>query len=258
MKTKLLLFFSLCLAINANSQCPGVPPPPPGLNYIYALDMENDGFATFDLQQYIDDWDRPLMEYNFNVSSSGYNFIPKNTNNEPIALMYTNVIQNESIYMDHQYSGSGPMFEPQPPCYWPIDVWMNYGLRLIPVPFDGDFDNDGILNQDEDTNFNRNLMDDDDDHDGIINLKDTVNNLGLQDHTNISLSVYPNPVTNGIATFESNAVITSVTIYDLSGKQLSETKTASNTLRVDSLAAGIYFLKFESENGSVYKKIVIN
>ena len=257
MKTKLLILFGLGLFLQANAQCGG-PPPPPGLNYLYGLDMDNDGFAIFDLQYYIDSWDRPNMESTFNVSASGYNFIPRNANLEAIPLLYTNVIQNESVYMDHQYSGSGPVFEPQPPCYWPIEVYFNYGLRLITVPFDGDFDNDGILNQDEDTNFNRNLMDDDDDHDGIINLKDNVNNLGLQENAGISLTVYPNPVTNGVVTFDSNVSISTVTIYDLSGKQLSETEINTNALRVDTLASGIYFFKFQSGNGSVYKKIAVN
>jgi hypothetical protein len=257
MKIKLLLFFSLCLAINVNAQCGGTPPPP-GYNPVYGLDTDNDGFALFDIQYYVDYIDRPEMESYFGVSSSGYDAtFYADMADQP--FLYTNTSQNQYCGLGYQYNGSGPEFSPQPPCYWPVEFYFgSRGLLLITVPFDGDFDNDGILNIDEDTNFNRNLMDDDDDHDGIINLKDAVNNLGLHDNLNLLLSVYPNPVTHGIVMFESNTTITAVSIYDLSGKQLSETKINTNSIDVDTLATGIYFLKFQSENGSVYKRIAIN
>ena len=256
MKTKLLLFFSLCCLAQANAQC--TTPPPPGYNNVYALDTDNDGYATFDIQYYIDYIDRPLQESIYGVSSSGYNFVFRDGNYNLAPLMYTSATTIDPAYptITQEYTGSGPTFDPLPPCYWPIPG--GSVLDLIVVPFDQDFDNDGILNVDEDTNHNGNLMDDDDDHDGIINFRDAVNNLGIATTTTLSLNTYPNPVTNGVVSFQSNALITDVTIYDVSGKQLSENKIQSNTIHVDTLAAGIYFLKFQSEKGPILKKIIIN
>ncbi|MCF6131944.1 T9SS type A sorting domain-containing protein [Flavobacterium wongokense] len=256
MKTKLLLFFSIGFITLANAQCGNVPPPP-GISPVFAVDMDNDGYTTFDFAYWVEHIERPRQESIYGVSSSGYDFEVKGGPNlTPLPLQYTNTVLGEECVIFFNYNGNGPQFVAQPPCFWGPTLFM--GLILVAVPYNQDFDNDGILNVDEDTNGNRNLMDDDDDHDGIINYKDASNNLGLQENTNIALSVYPNPVTNGVVSFESNTAIKTVSIYDLSGKQLSETKIDTNTIRVDNLAVGIYFLKFQSENGFVYKKIAVN
>ena len=255
MKTKLLIFFSLFCLIKTNAQCGGIPPPP-GIFNVYALDTDNDGFATFDIDYYINYIDKPFQENTFAVSSSGYDFVFQNSNHVVSPLQYTNIVLDEYCFIYHNYTGTGPTFEPQPPCYWP--VYDTSELRLIPVPYNQDLDGDGILNADEDSNHNLNLMDDDDDHDGIINLKDASNNLALQEIKKVTLSIYPNPVTNGVLTFESNVIVFAVAFYDLSGKQLSENKISSNTLRLDTIAAGIYFLRFQYEDGFVFRKVVIN
>lgn len=256
MKIKLLLLLLLGFLIQANGQCTG-PPPPPGLNDVFALDTDNDGFATFDIQYYIDHIDRPNMENSFGVSSSGYNFVFKDRNYVVSPLLFTNTIQNESCYLYHEYTGSGPLFEPLPPCFWPIEIYMVSVLRLVVVAPNLDFDNDGILNVDEDSNHNQNLMDDDEDSDGIINYKDATNNLAVNEHAAVSLAIYPNPVTNGELTFDSNATINGATIYDLSGKQLQQTKISSNTLQLGTFASGIYFVKFDSDQGPIFRKIII-
>jgi hypothetical protein len=255
MKTKLLILFLLCVTIQANAQCGG-PPPPAGLSYVYALDTDNDGYATFDMDYYIAYVERPLQESGHGVSSSGYDFIFKNMGGMLLPLQYTNTVLNESCIIEFVYTGNGPTFDPVPPCYWP--VLLASSIRLIPVPYDLDMDNDGILNEDEDSNHNLNLMDDDDDHDGEINLKDAVNNMGIHDNQNIGLTIYPNPVTNGMLTFESSIAITAVTVYDLSGKQLMDIRISSDTVRVDALATGIYLIKFQSDNDSIFRKVAIN
>lgn len=256
MKAKLLLFFSLLLGFGAYAQCGGTPPPP-GYTSVYGLDTDNDGFAVFDIQYYIDHIDRPLMESYFGASSSGYN-ATLYVNSVAQPFLFTNTSQNQTGGIDYQYTGTGPEFEPQPPCYWPVEWYFgSRGLLFIIVRFDSDEDDDGILNKDEDTNNNQNLMDDDDDHDGTINLWDTTNNLAISQNQNITLNIYPNPVTDGLLTFESNAAIERVIVFDLAGKQLAEYKPNSNTIRLDTITAGMYFAKFQSGNGSVTKKIAI-
>lgn len=256
MKTKLLLFFLILSGIEANAQCGGTPPPP-GNNAVYGLDTDNDGFAVFDIQYYIDYIERPATESYFNASSSGYD-ITFYANQTPQPLLYTNMSQNQQCGLGYQYNGSGPEFEPQPPCYWPVTFYFgSRGLLLITVSFDGDEDGDGVLNRDEDTNNNQNLMDDDDDNDGIINLKDATNNLAVIQNPDITLSIYPNPVSNGMLTFESNVGISKVIVYDLSGKILAENKTDSNIIRIDNLASGMYFFKFQSDNAMITRKVSI-
>ena len=255
MERKLLVLFLFCFGLQANSQC-GTPPPI-GLSPVYGLDTDNDGYAVFDIQYYIDYIDRPMQESIYGVSSSGYNFVFRDGNNNLAPLMYTSVTINNFPYpyISQEYTGSGPTFDPLPPCYWPIPG--SSVLSLIVVPFDQDFDNDGILNVDEDTNHNGNLMDDDDDHDGLINLRDASNTLAVSNITNVTLSIVPNPITNGILTFESSISIDTVTIYDLSGKQLYQSQNISNSVQVNTLASGIYFCKFQSGNNTLYRKIII-
>lgn len=256
MERKLLALFLFCFSLNVHSQCNGTPPPM-GLSLIYGLDTDNDGYAVFDIQYYIDHIDRPLQESIYGVSSSGYHFVFRDGNDNLAPLMYTSATSYNYPYaaVSQEYTGSGPTFDPLPPCYWPIPGASL--LAFIVVPFDQDFDNDGILNSDEDSNNNGNLMDDDDDNDGIINLRDAVNNLSSVQHGTITLNVYPNPVTNGILGFDSNMAIASVAIYDVTGKLVSENKIDGTTLNVATLSPGIYFFKFQSENGSIFKKIAI-
>jgi len=256
MKAKLLLFITVCCMKKANGQCQG-PPPPAGYINTYALDTDNDGFALFDMDYYITYIERPRLENIYGVSSLGYDFTFRTGFLGTILpLQYTNVTANYELRaIVVTYTGSGPTFDPQPPCYWPPLI--STELQLIVVPYDGDFDGDGIPNIDEDTNDNLNLMDDDDDSDGIINLKDSINNLSLEETTKVTLTLYPNPVTNGSITFESSVSVSAVSIYDLSGKQVARPTVQSNSLRIDTLANGIYFIQFKTEHGSVFKKISI-
>ncbi|WP_445454647.1 T9SS type A sorting domain-containing protein [Flavobacterium sp. 25HG05S-40] len=257
MKTKLLLACSLLYINFATAQCGGGVPPPPGLNDVYALDIDNDGYATFDIAYYIANVDRPKQEIIYGVSSSGYDFIFQDTTGTVLPLQYTNTSDLEAYYViAHVYSGSGPTFDPQPPCYWP--VYESSVLKLVPVSYNLDMDGDGILNVDEDTNRNTNLMDDDDDQDGIINLKDTQNLLAVAEVNTLTLSIYPNPVTQGSLTFASDVEITKITLFDISGKDLGALPFFANTIALDAMANGIYFLQFHSENNSTIRKIVIS
>ena len=258
MKTKLLLACSLLYINFATAQCGGNGvPPPPGLNDVYALDTDNDGYATFDIAYYITNVDRPKQEGIYGVSSAGYDFIFQNLTGTILPLQYTNTTNyQENCFIAHIYSGSGPTFDPQPPCFWP--VYDGTPLRLVTVSSTLDMDGDGILNVDEDSNRNTNLMDDDDDQDGIINLKDTQNLLAVAEVNTHNLSIYPNPVTQGNLTFDSDVEITKITLFDISGKDLGALPFFANTIALDTLASGIYFLKFHSENNSAIRKIVIS
>ena len=157
-----------------------------------------------------------------------------------------------------------------------------------------DDDADGIDNRKEDANRNGNIYDDDTDNDGLKNFEDAdddgdtiltinedYNNNGsaLDDDTNANgiadylelsvtlstidlmgtkLSIYPNPVSNILNIELDKMTSFSANIIDVNGKimfkiDINETHTA---LDISNLAAGIYFLKLNTESiNDTYKFI---
>lgn len=72
------------------------------------------------------------------------------------------------------------------------------------------------------------------------------------------LSVYPNPVKNGVFYINSDAnAVRTVTVYDVVGKQVLNTTTSNGTVNVSSLNAGIYMVKITEEGKTATKKLVI-
>lgn len=172
MRHTLLFFFALIFTYS-HSQC--TVPPPLGGNEFYMLDTDNDGFASFDIDYYINHVERPMIEQIYGVSSSGYNLVGYTDTDQLMGAVYTNIVQQQFCWIHYEYTGTGPVFPPLPPCFWQVPTLS--GMILNAVPFDGDMDNDGILNAAEDLNGNLNLMDDDGDHDGVINLLDNSNSV---------------------------------------------------------------------------------
>ena len=54
---------------------------------------------------------------------------------------------------------------------------------------------------------------------------------------------------------ENNVIVKSVQVYDVMGKQLLEVKNV-NQIDVSDFATGLLFVKIETENGYVMKKVV--
>ena len=72
------------------------------------------------------------------------------------------------------------------------------------------------------------------------------------------MEIYPNPVTNG--TLFINAKLNAeknITVYDVLGEEVLNTTTASNTVNVSKLAAGIYIVKVIENGNSATRKLVI-
>jgi hypothetical protein len=228
--------------------------PPPGMHEIYSIDLDNDGYTTFDIGYYIDHELRPTMESTHGVDSFGYNFLVY-SDNIPVSLIYNNITLYESIIVEFEYTGSGPTFEPAPPCYYPAETGAM--IVLIPVPFDGDNDGDGILNVDEDTNQNLNLMDDDDDGDGKINLIDSAS-LNTNEWAKKEVQVFPNPVINGTLHIRTSTPIESVIIYDEQGRKVIHSAAGGEQVDVSSLAPGMYFVNIILETGTFCSKILVN
>ena len=88
-------------------------------------------------------------------------------------------------------------------------------------------------------------------------MSDTLSiNLGLiETEYNTPIYLYPNPTQN-ILYIETTAPIKTITLQDLSGKQIPIAPTNNKTttqLNLSSLAKGVYILKVNE----VYKKVVV-
>jgi serine protease AprX len=78
------------------------------------------------------------------------------------------------------------------------------------------------------------------------------------DTNNLYISIYPNPAQN-ILNFNTtdNTIINSVSINDISGKEILRTNNVStNSLDVSGLQAGVYFVKFIADDKSTVKKFI--
>ena len=75
---------------------------------------------------------------------------------------------------------------------------------------------------------------------------------------NIELSIYPNPITNGIINILANENINSVEIYNLLGQVVFKQKLNINntTANIENLDSGVYTLKAFSQNGIGIKQII--
>ena len=89
-------------------------------------------------------------------------------------------------------------------------------------------------------------------------LNPTAESLSTEDVFASNVKIYPNP-TNGVVNIQSNnAEITSVSVYDLLGKQVFATdKLIDNQINLSGLNHGVYMLDVQSGNRSVIKKIII-
>lgn len=249
MNFNFLLTITILFHLQCISQCP-----PPGSSTFYSLDFNNDGYTQFDINNYIQFILRPNLETYYNTNTLGYTTTFFNSNNTATNSPYTNITLNEVCYFKIEYSGSGDVF-PEKPCE---DKYVKYrSIQLIAIPFDGDEDNDGISNKNEDSNNNLNLMDDDDDNDGIINLFDPTS-LSNKNYDKLQAKIFPNPVTNGLITIESNSALDEIIIYDYSGKIVLNQKVNMNSINLNSFSKGVYIVKLKKGTQLQTNKILIN
>lgn len=72
------------------------------------------------------------------------------------------------------------------------------------------------------------------------------------------LSVYPNPVKNGVFFINTDAnAERTVSVFNVLGKQVLNTTTSENAINVSSLTAGVYMVQITEEGKTATKKLVI-
>lgn len=84
--------------------------------------------------------------------------------------------------------------------------------------------------------------------------------VGLKEQVqeSVLLKVYPNPAQEQLyLEFLPNARITSIQLYDLQGKEVQSFHQKVNSISVNGLKNGIYFLKVIGENGLSIEKVIV-
>ena len=87
--------------------------------------------------------------------------------------------------------------------------------------------------------------------------------LSIESFDNLdSITIYPNPSTNGTFSISTIVELSSITIYNVNGQIVQEVikpSTVSNeTYNISNLSTGFYLVKIDSEYGSTTKKIIVN
>lgn len=81
--------------------------------------------------------------------------------------------------------------------------------------------------------------------------------LGLNDILETQLSIYPNPAKDVLMLYnESESIIESVKLYDALGKLVIEQSNPSNQLDISNISSGLLFVKIETDEGVVTKKVI--
>lgn len=89
----------------------------------------------------------------------------------------------------------------------------------------------------------------------IITVSET---LGVKQNAIAGLNMYPNPVSKGTLYITSNSSEAKlVSVYDLLGKQVLNSKTSNNSVNVSSLNSGSYIVKITEDGKTDTKKLII-
>lgn len=81
---------------------------------------------------------------------------------------------------------------------------------------------------------------------------------GLETINTIEFSVYPNPSTDGLFTWQTDTELTDIQVMDLNGKVVkAKIDSVAQTIDGSQLQSGHYLLQVKSDNGSAIKELVI-
>ena len=97
------------------------------------------------------------------------------------------------------------------------------------------------------------------DFDNIANLDCMMLTSIAEDYSASNISIFPNPATNIVNILNPDAEpITSVSIYDISGKiLLIVNSTNTESIDITSLATGNYYICFEIGNRKIFRSLII-
>ena len=80
--------------------------------------------------------------------------------------------------------------------------------------------------------------------------------LSVPEYTGSSMSFYPNPVQDVLYIENTGEVIRRITIYDILGKAICTEEKTFDQLNLSGLKSGVFFVKAETVDGVIVKRIV--
>ena len=83
--------------------------------------------------------------------------------------------------------------------------------------------------------------------------------LGSIDSVLKSISIFPNPTKNNISIYSPTATITNIEVFDTRGRRIVELLKKQDhvyQLNLDKLETAVYFIKVNTEIGSITKKVI--
>ncbi|MBP0905227.1 T9SS type A sorting domain-containing protein [Mariniflexile gromovii] len=80
----------------------------------------------------------------------------------------------------------------------------------------------------------------------------------IEQFIKMEVVLYPNPANHVVNIKRNKGIqITSIELFDISGKKVNINLSSNNTINVNNLSDGIYLLNIFSENGAVTKKLIV-
>lgn len=89
---------------------------------------------------------------------------------------------------------------------------------------------------------------------GLVILYNTTSTLGVIDHNEVSIGIYPNPTTDFV-TVKSNTEISSISVYDLHGRKIQEIQNTVVDFSKES--QGVYLLVITQKDGKMISKKIV-
>lgn len=286
---KIFLIALLVSFSNLYSQIPD----PPGCNNFYAIDLDNDGFTTFNIDYYVNTYVRnEALSLGYNLSGYNLALFPSetdyNNNTNVIGNTYVNqVALSHYCFLKLTYSGTGVSYDQ-------ATLNTNFTCHILTtVNPNLDDDSDSILNNFEDLNNDKILNNEDTDLDGTLNFKDTdddgdgvlsvnedynlngspldddINTNGIPDYLDNTVflgsesftakkevKLFPNPVQNNLTISTLNSDYKSIEVLDMTGKVLAIKKVNTSSIDFSEFESGIYFVKINWVDTSINYKII--
>lgn len=121
--------------------------------------------------------------------------------------------------------------------------------------WDVNLQNGGTMYVQGDTNVANITIHHDATYPSKINLPGNNPTLSLDDVSNLPLAVFPNPATNEL-TIQTEGVLESFSIVDLSGRMVHQGKFNGNVVSVEHLNSGVYILEVKHSLGKQSKRFV--
>lgn len=90
----------------------------------------------------------------------------------------------------------------------------------------------------------------------VQSLTSTPSSGKLDDILNSQITIYPNPTTNSLNILANELQITEVSVLDMSGKMLINSKNAVKTLELNNLSNGMYILRIVTNKGIARKRFI--